>query len=100
MNSLLLWTAYFKSITFSEQFIVNGSDHGPAVTVGSGGGLKMIYSAAKAQDKMFVGGSSASVSLADGYTQGAGHSAFSLLYGLAADNVMRTCFNSLSLQFA
>ena len=92
-NSLLLWTAYFKNIAFSEQFIVNGSDHGPAVTVGSGVGLKTIYSAAKAQGKMFVGGSAATVSLAGGYIQGAGHSAFSPLYGLAADNALRMCFN-------
>ena len=92
-NSLLLWTAYFKNITFTEQFIVNGSDHGPAVTVGSGVGLKTIYAAAKAQGKMFVGGTAATVSQAGGYIQGAGHSAFSPLYGLAADNVFRTCLN-------
>jgi hypothetical protein len=39
-NSLLLWTAYFTNITFTEQFFVNGSDHGPTVTVSSGVGLK------------------------------------------------------------
>ena len=92
-NSLLLWTAYFKNITFTEKFIVNGSDHGPAVTVGSGVGLKTIYAAAKARGRMFVGGTAATVSPAGGYIQGAGHSAFSPLYGLAADNVLRMCFN-------
>ncbi|KAN0105124.1 FAD-binding domain containing protein [Russula decolorans] len=86
-NSLLLWTAYFKNITFKEQFIVDGSDHGPVVTVGSGVGLKTIYAAAKARGKMFVGGTAATVSPAGGYIQGAGHSAFSPIYGLAADNV-------------
>jgi hypothetical protein len=91
-NSLLLWTAYFKNITFTEQFIVDGSDHGPVVTVGSGVGLKTIYAAAKARGKMFVGGTAATVSPAGGYIQGAGHSAFSPIYGLAADNVHRTCF--------
>ncbi|KAF8496253.1 FAD-binding domain-containing protein [Russula emetica] len=89
-NSLLLWTAYFKNITFTEQFIVDGSDHGPAVTVGSGVGLKTIYVAAKAQGKMFVGGTAATVSPAGGYIQGAGHSGFSPLYGLAADNVLQS----------
>ena len=92
-NSLLLWTAYFKNITFTDHFIVDGSDHGPAVTVGSGVGLKTIYAAAKAQGKMFVGGTAATVSPAGGYIQGAGHSGFSPLYGLAADNVLRACFS-------
>ena len=89
-NSLLLWTAYFQDISFTEQFFVAGEDHGPAVTLGSGVGLKAIYAAAKAQNKMFIGGTAATVSPAGGYTQGAGHSAFSPLYGLAADNVLRT----------
>ena len=42
---------------------------------------------------MFVGGTAATISPAGGYIQGAGHSPFSPLYGLAADNVLRTCFN-------
>ncbi|KAI9453278.1 FAD-binding domain-containing protein [Russula earlei] len=88
-NSLLLWTAFLKNITFTDQFSIAGVDHGPAVTVGSGVGLKTLYVAAKAQDKMFIGGTAATVSPAGGYTQGAGHSAFSPLYGLAADNVLQ-----------
>jgi FAD/FMN-containing dehydrogenase len=93
-NSLLLWTAYFQDITFTEQFLIDGVDHGPAVTLGSGVGLKVIYAAAKAQNKMFIGGTAATVSPAGGYIQGAGHSAFSPLYGLAADNVLRMWFGS------
>ncbi|KAI0248046.1 hypothetical protein BJV78DRAFT_1132054 [Lactifluus subvellereus] len=88
-NSLLLWTAYFKNITFAEKFPIDGVDQGPVVTVGSGVGLKTIYTAAKAQNKMFVGGTAATVSAAGGYTQGAGHSPFSPTYGLAADNVLQ-----------
>ena len=42
---------------------------------------------------MFVGGTAATISPAGGYIQGAGHSPFSPLYGLAADNVLRTCIN-------
>jgi len=76
-----------------EQFIVNGSDRGPAVTVGSGVGLHAVYTAAKARGKMFVGGTAATVSPAGGYIQGAGHSALSPIYGLAADIVLRTCLN-------
>ncbi|KAI0248039.1 FAD-binding domain-containing protein [Lactifluus subvellereus] len=88
-NSLLLWTAYFKNITFAEEFPIAGVDQGPAVTIGAGVGLKTIYAAAKAHNKMFVGGSAATVSATGGYTQGAGHSAFSPIYGLAADNVLQ-----------
>jgi len=79
---------------------VGGEDQGSAVTVGSGVGLKYIYAAAKAQNKMFVGGTAATVSAAGGYTQGAGHSAFSPIYGLASDNVLRTCFRSLRIRLS
>ena len=99
-NSLLLWTAYFRNITFTDHFHVGGVDQGSAVTVGSGVGLKYIYAAAKAQNKMFVGGTAATVSAAGGYTQGAGHSGFSPIYGLAADNVLRKCFCSLRIKIS
>ena len=89
-HSLLLWTAYLQNITFVEHFTIDGADQGQAVTVGSGVGLKTLYAAAKAQNKMFVGGTAATVSLAGGYIQGGGHSGFSPIYGLAADNVLRT----------
>jgi FAD/FMN-containing dehydrogenase len=54
-----------------------------------------MYAAAKARGKMFVGGTAATVSPAGGYIQGTGHSAFSPLYGLAADNVLRTWLGSI-----
>jgi FAD/FMN-containing dehydrogenase len=97
-NALLLWTAYLQNITFAEQFPIAGVNQGPAVTVGPGVGLKTIYAAAKAQSKMFIGGTAATVCAAGGYTQGAGHSAFSPIYGLAADNVLRTWFINSSCQ--
>jgi hypothetical protein len=95
-NSLLLWTAYFQDIAFTDHFLVDGVNQGSAVTVGAGVGLNSLYAASKAQNKMFVGGTAATVSPAGGYIQGAGHSAFSPIYGLAADNVLRTCFRSIS----
>jgi FAD/FMN-containing dehydrogenase len=91
-HSLLLWTAYFKDIAFTDNFLVDGVDQGPAVTVGAGVGLLSLYNAAGAQNKIFVGGAAVTVSLAGGYLQGAGHSPFSPIYGLAADNVLRTYF--------
>ena len=97
-HSLLLWTAYLQNITFADEFPIAGVDQGPAVTVGAGAGLDTIYTAAKAQNKVFIGGVAATVSAAGGYTQGAGHSPFSPIYGLAADNVLRTLFDSSHLQ--
>lgn len=88
-NSLLLWTQYFQDIEFTESFTVGSQDKGSAVTVGSGAGLRAIYQAAKAVNKMVVGGTAATVSAGGGYTQGAGHSGFGPIYGLAADNALR-----------
>ncbi|KAI0043010.1 FAD-binding domain-containing protein [Auriscalpium vulgare] len=87
-GSLLLWTQYLQNITFTDSFVVGGVDQGGAVTVGSGVGLKAIYAATKAEGKIFVGGTAATVAAGGGYTQGAGHSAFGPIYGLAADNVL------------
>lgn len=88
-DSLLLWTQYFQDIEFSDNFTVGGQDKGSAVTVGSGAGLRAIYVAAKAVNQIIVGGTAATVSAGGGYTQGAGHSGFGPIYGLAADNVLR-----------
>ncbi|KZV76446.1 FAD-binding domain-containing protein [Peniophora sp. CONT] len=88
-NSLLLWTQYFQEVEFTESFTVGGQDKGSAVTVGSGVGLHTIYAGAKAANKMVVGGTAATVSAGGGYTQGAGHSAFGPIYGLAADNTLQ-----------
>ncbi|KZV68486.1 FAD-binding domain-containing protein [Peniophora sp. CONT] len=88
-NSLLLWTQYFQDIEFTESFTVGDEDKGSAVTVGSGVGLHTLYLAAKAVNKMVVGGAAATVSAGGGYTQGAGHSAFGPIYGLAADNTLQ-----------
>ncbi|KAF8577475.1 FAD-binding domain-containing protein, partial [Ramaria rubella] len=88
-NSFLLWTRNFQNITFHDSFVVGGENMGPAVTAGSGVGLHTLYQAAKAQGKVFVGGSAAAtVVVAGGYIQGAGHSALGPTFGLAADNTL------------
>ncbi|EIM85819.1 FAD-binding domain-containing protein [Stereum hirsutum FP-91666 SS1] len=84
-NSLLIWTRYLANATFSESFELNGTSVGSAVTVGPGVALNAAYLAAKAQGKIIVGGTAASVAPSGGFVQGAGHSAFSPLFGLAAD---------------
>ncbi|KAJ6557664.1 hypothetical protein B0H19DRAFT_1148313 [Mycena capillaripes] len=87
-NSLLIRTAAFTKTTFTDAFYVGEQNMGSAVTVGSGVHLQDFYSGTKANGKIAVGGSAATVSVAGGYMQGAGHSALSPLFGLAADNVL------------
>jgi FAD/FMN-containing dehydrogenase len=87
-NSLLIWTHYLKNISFTDHFLVGGKDIGSAVTAGSGVAVNELYVHSKAAGKMVVTGAAATVTAAGGYIQGGGHSAFSPLLGLAADNVL------------
>lgn len=98
-NSLLIWTHYLANVTFSESFEVNGTSVGSAVTVGPGVALNAAYLAAKAQGKIIVGGTAASVAPSGGFVQGAGHSAFSPLFGLAADVALRECYRQNDCHF-
>lgn len=91
-GSLLLWTRYFQNVTFHDNFTINGKGLGNAVTVGSGVGLHELYNMTKEKGQIFVGGTAASVVAAGGYVQGAGHSALSPTFGLAADNALRLSF--------
>ncbi|VDB91853.1 unnamed protein product [Peniophora sp. CBMAI 1063] len=87
-NALLLWTHYFQNISFTDNFIVDGKSAGPAVTVGSGVGLESYYAAASAQGRAVLGGSAGTVAPAGGWGQGAGHSVYSPIFGLGADNAL------------
>ncbi|KAF8186080.1 hypothetical protein K438DRAFT_1765415 [Mycena galopus ATCC 62051] len=87
-NSLLIHMAKFTDVVFTDAFMVGAENMGSAVTVGPGVHLQDIYNQTKAQGKIAVGGSAATVCAAGGYLQGAGHSALSPLLGLAADNVL------------
>ncbi|TFY56223.1 hypothetical protein EVG20_g9013 [Dentipellis fragilis] len=87
-NSLLIWTQHLKNTSFTEHFRIGNKDYGAAMTTGSGAGLKQLYTEAETHGKIFVGGTAATVCAAGGYSQGAGHSAFSPVLGLAADNAI------------
>jgi len=87
-NSFLLWTRSFQNITFHDSFVVAGRSIGTAVTVGGAVGLGTLYQATKAQGKIYVGGTAATVAAAGGYVQGGGHSALSPTFGLGADNAL------------
>ena len=90
-GSLLLWTRNLRNVSFTDSFVVNGTDVGSAMTVGSGMPLNLLYDEAKKAGKFYVGGASAAtVVLAGGYIQGAGHSPFSPAFGLGADNALGT----------
>lgn len=80
--------ANLTDVVFTDSFVVGGENLGSAVTVGPGVPLRDIYQQTKAQGKIAVGGSAATVCAAGGYLQGAGHSAISPLLGLAADNAL------------
>lgn len=90
-NSLLIWTQSLQNTTFTDSFLINGENKGSAVTVGPGVPLNRVYAESKKLGKFVVGGTAASVAPAGGYVQGGGHSAFSPIYGLVADIVLRAC---------
>ncbi|KAJ7734216.1 FAD-binding domain-containing protein [Mycena olivaceomarginata] len=79
-NSLLIHMANLTDVVFTDAFVVGGENLGSAVTVGPGVPLRDIYQQTKAQGKIAVGGSAATVER--------GHSAISPLLGLAADNAL------------
>lgn len=91
-DSLLLWTHNFRNITFTDSFFVGENNEGCAVTVGSGLPMNELYMATKAQGKIVVGATASTVVAAGGYVQGAGHSVYSPLFGLAADNALGMLF--------
>ena len=85
-----------NNITFTDNFTISTGygdvkDLGSAITVGGGVPLNTLYRETKNHNKVYVGGSSASVTLAGGYVQGGGHSAFSSKFGLGADNALGEC---------
>ncbi|KAF7368363.1 FAD-binding domain-containing protein [Mycena venus] len=87
-QALLIRTTNFQNLTFTDAFYIGGQNQGPAVTVGSGARGQDLYRAGKANGRAVLGGSAGTVCIAGGYIQGAGHSALSPLFGLAADNVL------------
>ncbi|KAJ7301702.1 FAD-binding domain-containing protein [Mycena albidolilacea] len=86
--SLLIRTAGLQNISMTDEFFVGTRNMGPAVTIGSGVHTQTLYKETKANGKVVVAPTAATVCPAGGYVQGAGHSALSPLFGLAADNVL------------
>ncbi|KAF7377579.1 hypothetical protein MSAN_00180600 [Mycena sanguinolenta] len=87
-NSLLIRTRNFQNVSFSDSFFIGSTDMGSTVTVGGGAFAQSMYTEGKANGKIGVGGSAATVCIAGGWVQGAGHSALSPTFGLGADNAL------------
>ncbi|KAF7340731.1 FAD-binding domain-containing protein [Mycena sanguinolenta] len=88
-SSLLIRTTGLQNISMTDTFLVGKQNMGPAVTVGSGVRTQTLYQETKKNGKIVVAPTAATVCPAGGYVQGAGHSALSPLFGLAADNVLQ-----------
>ncbi|KAJ7717981.1 FAD-binding domain-containing protein [Mycena metata] len=86
-QSLRIHTSKLNSISFTGNFFVGTQDMGAAVTVGSGVHMNDLYQQGKANGRITVGATAATVCAAGGYVQGAGHSALAPTFGLGADNV-------------
>ncbi|KAJ7118033.1 FAD-binding domain-containing protein [Mycena crocata] len=87
-DSLLIHNAKLQNVFFTDAFFVSSQNIGPAATAGSRVTLQTLYNATKAQGKIMLGGTAATVCAGGGYLQGAGHSALSPLFGLAADHAL------------
>lgn len=89
-NSLSIWTRHIQEITFHAVFQPTGCSsaaNSSAVTAGAGQALEELYSAADAKNLTIIGGMAGGVGIG-GYLTGGGHSALSVSYGMAADNVL------------
>ncbi len=81
-----MWTHNLKSISFTNYS--SSYYEGPAVKIGAGVQGYEAYTEANALDLRVVGGECPTVGLAGGFTAGGGHSSFSSLYGMAADQAL------------
>ncbi|KAF7377586.1 hypothetical protein MSAN_00181300 [Mycena sanguinolenta] len=87
-SSLLTRTRNFQNVSFNDSFFIGSTYMRSTVTLGSGVFGQTVYTEGKANGKIAVGGSAATVCIAGGWVQGAGHSALSPTLGLGADNVL------------
>ncbi|KAI1357675.1 FAD/FMN-containing isoamyl alcohol oxidase-like protein MreA [Xylaria arbuscula] len=85
-GSLALWMHNLKQIQFLNY---RGKSYtGPAVRLGAGVEYGDVYPGASARRRRVVGGASPTVSVAGGFSQGAGHGPLGTAYGLGADQVL------------
>ncbi|KAK5632339.1 hypothetical protein RRF57_008054 [Xylaria bambusicola] len=89
-GALSIWVHHMQSVETHDAFKPTGCDFtidSPAVTVGGGSPLSLIYTELDKINQTIVGGDSKSVSVG-GYITGGGHSILSPRYGMGADSVL------------
>ncbi|OTB04505.1 hypothetical protein M426DRAFT_261774 [Hypoxylon sp. CI-4A] len=87
-GALSLWLHNLKNIEFFDSYTRGGRYTGPYVRLGAGVIFEEIFSAADARKLRVLTGSCPTVSAGGGFATGGGHSAFTSVYGLAADNIL------------
>lgn len=89
-NSLSIWTYNLKGFSYHSTFKPAGCSatiKTTAITVAAGHDMQELYAATDAVNQTIVGGEAEGVGIG-GYLTGGGHSALSVSYGMAADNVL------------
>ncbi|KAF7373162.1 hypothetical protein MSAN_00524300 [Mycena sanguinolenta] len=77
-----------QNITFNDSFFTGSNHMGSTITLGSGIYAQALHERGKANGKIAVGPTAATVCPGAGWVQGAGHSALAPTFGLGADNAL------------
>ncbi|KAK8099640.1 FAD binding domain-containing protein [Apiospora kogelbergensis] len=86
-GALALWTHHLKDTAVVDAY-ESAHYRGPALRLGAGVQAHEAYVAAHAAGLAVVGGACATVGLAGGYSQGAGHGPLNSYAGLGADQIL------------
>ncbi|KAI1360344.1 hypothetical protein F5Y08DRAFT_52124 [Xylaria arbuscula] len=89
-GALSIWVHHMQSLKTHDTFKPTGCDFtidSPAVTVGGGAPVGLLYEELDKINQTIVGGGAKSVTVG-GYLTGGGHSILSPRYGMGADNVL------------
>ncbi|ROT35392.1 FAD-binding domain-containing protein [Sodiomyces alkalinus F11] len=86
-GALSVWTHRLKDIQFYPDYRTS-CYQGPAFKMGSGVQSREVYEAADEHDVIVMGGEGRTVGAMGGWTMGGGHSPFSSLWGMGADQVL------------
>ncbi|KAF2434217.1 FAD-binding domain-containing protein [Tothia fuscella] len=90
-GTLALWmNSYRPAMKLQKDFIPNGCAQpvGNGISLGAGTDFKALYTFADENEATVVGGASATVRPAGGFTLGGGHGPLSTTLGLSVDNVL------------
>ncbi|KAL0564320.1 hypothetical protein V5O48_017727 [Marasmius crinis-equi] len=86
-GGLSVWMHNLRNITFVPDY-TSSAYSGPAIKASAGNLVREMAAAASAQGLAAIVGECPTVGAVGGFTQGAGHSALSSMYGLGADQTL------------